>query len=151
MVNYQDVFDDELFWRAFWNTATYSVWSIPLSMAIGLGLALLLNQKLRGLGIYRTIYYVPVVTSMVAVAMIWVQLFDPLYGVISNTLDSIGIKGIDWLGDPALAMPSVSRPSPQPSSSTRRSLKSASRRSAAMWAPSGSSSSVSTGSYVRGL
>ena len=105
--NYSDVFDDEYFWRAFWNTLTYTVWSIPLSMAIGLGLALLLNQKLRGLGLYRTIYYVPVVTSMVAVAMIWVQLFDPLYGVISNALDSIGIKGIDWLGDPSLAMPSV--------------------------------------------
>jgi multiple sugar transport system permease protein len=105
--NYQDVFDDELFWRALWNTTTYTAWSIPVSMAIGLGLALLLNQKLRGLGLYRTIYYVPVVTSMVAVAMIWLQLFDPLYGVISNALESIGIKGIDWLGDPNLAMPSI--------------------------------------------
>jgi multiple sugar transport system permease protein len=105
--NYQDVFDDEYFWRALWNTLTYTVASVPLGMAIGLGLALLLNQKLRGLGLYRTIYYVPVVTSMVAVAMIWVQLFDPLYGVISNGLESIGIKGIDWLGDPSLAMPSV--------------------------------------------
>jgi multiple sugar transport system permease protein len=107
LANYQDVFDDELFWQALWNTLTYTVWSIPLAMAIGLGLALLLNQKLRGLGIYRTIYYVPVVTSMVAVAMIWVQLFDPLYGVLSNGLEAIGIKGIDWLGDPRLAMPSV--------------------------------------------
>jgi ABC-type sugar transport system permease subunit len=105
--NYQDVFDDDYFKQAFWNTLTYTAFSIPLSMAIGLGLALLLNQKLRGLGLYRTIYYVPVVTSMVAVAMIWVQLFDPLYGVISNALDGIGLKGIDWLGDPSLAMPSV--------------------------------------------
>jgi multiple sugar transport system permease protein len=105
--NYADVFDDELFWRALWNTLTYTVWTIPLSMAIGLALALLLNQKLRGLGVYRTIYYVPVVTSMVAVAMIWIQLFDPLYGVISTALENIGIKGIDWLGDPALAMPSI--------------------------------------------
>lgn len=105
--NYQDVFQDELFWRALWNTSTYTVWSIPLAMALGLGLALLLNQKLRGLGLYRTIYYVPVVTSMVAVAMIWLQLFDPLYGVISNALESLGIKGIDWLGDPNLAMPSI--------------------------------------------
>jgi len=105
--NYEDVFQDELFWRALWNTSTYTVWSIPLSMAIGLGAALLLNQKLRGLGLYRTIYYVPVVTSMVAVAMIWLQLFDPLYGVISNALEAIGIKGIDWLGDPNLAMPSI--------------------------------------------
>jgi multiple sugar transport system permease protein len=105
--NYEDVFQDELFWRALINTVTYTAWSIPLSMAIGLGLALLLNQKLRGLGIYRTVYYVPVVTSMVAVAMIWIQLFDPLYGVISNGLEAIGIKGIDWLGDPNLAMPSI--------------------------------------------
>src|SRR5437763_3534423 len=76
-------------------------------MGIGLGLALPLNQKLRGLGAYRTIYYIPVVTSMVAVAMIWIQLFDPLYGVISNALERIVIKGIDWLGDPKLAMPSI--------------------------------------------
>jgi multiple sugar transport system permease protein len=105
--NYQDVFDDEVFRQALWNTLTYTAWSIPLSMAIGLGLALLLNQKLRGLGLYRTIYYVPVVTSMVAVAMIWVQLFDPLYGVVSNAVEAIGVKGIDWLGDPRLAMPSI--------------------------------------------
>jgi multiple sugar transport system permease protein len=105
--NYTDVFEDELFWRALWNTATYTVWSIPLSMGIGLGLALLLNQKLKGLGVYRTVYYVPVVTSMVAVAMIWIQLFDPLYGVVSNGLEAVGLKGIDWLGDPNLAMPSI--------------------------------------------
>jgi multiple sugar transport system permease protein len=107
IANYQDVFDDEYFWRALVNTVVYTTTSVPLSMAIGLGLALLLNQKLKGLGIYRTVYYVPVVTSMVAVAMIWVQLFDPLYGVISNGLETIGLKGIDWLGDPRLAMPSV--------------------------------------------
>ena len=105
--NYQDIVDDEFFWRALVNTSTFTAWTIPLSMGVGLGLAVLLNQKLRGLGVYRTIYYVPVVTSMVAVAMIWIQLFDPLYGVISNSLESIGIKGIDWLGDPNLAMPSV--------------------------------------------
>ena len=105
--NYQDILDDEFFWRALSNTATYSACSIPLSMAFGLGFALLLNQKLRGLGLYRTIYYVPVVTSMIAVAMIWVQLFDPLYGVLSNALEAIGLKGIDWLGDPKLAMPSI--------------------------------------------
>ncbi len=105
--NYQDVFDDELFWRALANTTTYTAWTIPLSMAVGLGLALLLNQRLRALGVYRTIYYLPVVTSMVAVAMIWIQLFDPLYGLISNALESIGITGVDWLGDPHLAMPTV--------------------------------------------
>jgi multiple sugar transport system permease protein len=106
-LNYTDIIDDELFWEALRNTLVYTVWSIPLSMAIGLGLALLLNQKLRGLGLYRTVYYVPVVSSMVAVAMIWIQLFDPLYGVVSNGVEALGIHGINWLGDPNLAMPSI--------------------------------------------
>ena len=105
--NYQDVFDDPLFWEALKNTAAYTAGSIPISMAIGLGLALLLNQKLRGVGVYRTVYYVPVVTSMVAVAMIWIQLFDPLYGVLSNALERIGLPTINWLGDPNLALPSI--------------------------------------------
>jgi len=105
--NYTDIFEDEIFLTALKNTAFYTVFSIPLSMAFGLGFALLLNQKLRGLGLYRTVYYVPVVTSMVAVAMIWIQLFDPLYGVVSTGLDAVGLKGIDWLGDPNLAMPSI--------------------------------------------
>ena len=107
ILNYQDVFEDPLFWEALKNTTSYTAWSIPISMVIGLGLALLLNQKLRGLGFYRTVYYVPVVTSMVAVAMIWIQLFDPLYGVISNALEGIGLPSINWLGDPNLAMPSI--------------------------------------------
>jgi ABC-type sugar transport system permease subunit len=106
-VNYKDVFDDPDFMNALKNTGVYTLFSIPLSMGFGLAFALLLNQKIRGLGLYRTIYYVPVVTSMVAVAMIWIQLFDPLYGVISTSLDFVGLKGIDWLGDPNLAMPSI--------------------------------------------
>lgn len=106
-VNYQLVFEDELFWRALQNTLVYTALSIPSGMALGLALALLLNTRLRGLGFYRTAYYVPVVSSMVAVSMIWIQLFDPLYGVISNGLAAVGLGGIDWLGDPAWAMPSI--------------------------------------------
>jgi ABC-type sugar transport system permease subunit len=106
-LNYQDIVEDELFWRALSNTIQYVVYTIPLSMGVGLGLALLLNQKISGLAVYRTLYYLPVVTSMVAVAMIWIQLFDPLYGVISTALAALGLTGIDWLGDPNLAMPSV--------------------------------------------
>jgi ABC-type sugar transport system permease subunit len=105
--NYQDVFEDDLFWRALQNTVVYTAFSIPISMALGLGLALLLNRRLRGLGVYRTAFYVPVVTSMVAISMIWIQLFDPLYGVVSNALEAVGVRGVDWLGDPNLAMPSV--------------------------------------------
>ena len=110
--NYQDIFldvfvDGGLFRTALINTVIYTAWTIPVSMGIGLALACVLNQKLRGLGVYRTVYYVPVVTSMVAVAMIWIQLFDPLYGVISNALEGIGLPSINWLGDPNLAMPSI--------------------------------------------
>ena len=107
LLNYQLVFEDELFWRALHNTLYYTAASIPIGMAFGLGLALLLNQRMRGLGFYRTAYYVPVVSSMVAVSMIWIQLFDPLYGVVSNALEVLGLAGIDWLGDPRWAMPSV--------------------------------------------
>src|SRR5919202_6744173 len=105
--NYQDVFEDELFWRALQNTAVYTLFSIPISMMLGLGLALLLNRPLRGLGFYRTAFYVPVVSSMVAVSMIWLQLFDPLYGVVSNALEALGLAGIDWLGDPRWGVSSV--------------------------------------------
>jgi multiple sugar transport system permease protein len=105
--NYADILDDELFRTALWNTFVYTAASVPISMALGLGLAMLLNRQLRGLGFYRTAFYVPVVTSMVAISMIWIQLFDPLYGVVSNALEGIGIRGVDWLGDPNLAMPSV--------------------------------------------
>jgi multiple sugar transport system permease protein len=107
LANYQDVLDDELFWRALQNTFAYTALSVPISMAVGLGLAMLLNRKLRGLGFYRTAFYVPVVTSMVAISMIWIQLFDPLYGVVSNALEAVGLGGVDWLGDPNLAMPSI--------------------------------------------
>jgi len=109
--NYELIVEDlvagGVYWEALRNTAVYTLGSIPLSMGIGLGLAILLNQKLRGLGFYRTVYYVPVVTSMVAVAMIWLQLFDPLYGVVSNAMEAIGLPAVDWLGDPNLAMPTI--------------------------------------------
>jgi len=105
--NYQDVVEDDLFWRALQNTVVYTAFSIPISMALGLAVALLLNARLRGLGVYRTAFYVPVVTSMVAISMIWIQLFDPLYGAVSNALEALGLRGVDWLGDPNLAMPSV--------------------------------------------
>src|SRR5258708_35039462 len=68
VANYQDVFDDELFWRGLTNTLTHTAWSISVSMGIGLRPAMLLNQKPRGLGADRTIYYGPVGTSMGAVA-----------------------------------------------------------------------------------
>jgi multiple sugar transport system permease protein len=110
-LNYELIVEDlvagGVYWEALRNTVVYTVVSIPISMGIGLGLALLLNQRLRGLGIYRTVYYIPVVTSMVAVAMIWVQLFDPLYGVISNAIEAVGLPAVNWLGDPNLAMPSI--------------------------------------------
>ncbi|MBI2755137.1 MAG: sugar ABC transporter permease [Chloroflexi bacterium] len=105
--NYQAVFEDELFWRALQNTLVYTAFSIPIGMLLGLGLALLMNRQMKGLGFYRTAYYVPVVSSMVAVSMIWIQLFDPLYGVASQGLEAIGLRGVDFLGDPALAMPSI--------------------------------------------
>jgi multiple sugar transport system permease protein len=105
--NYQLVLEDEIFWRAAGNTLYYAAVSIPVGMAVSLFLAVLLNQRIKGMTFFRTAYYLPVVSSMVAVSMIWVQLFDPSYGVVNYALGLIGLSGPDWLGDPDLAMPAI--------------------------------------------
>ncbi len=82
--NYQQLFNDNLFWQALKVTATYTFIGVPLSMVTSLGLATLLNQKVPGLSIFRTIFYLPTVTTGVAVALLWVWLLQPDFGLINN-------------------------------------------------------------------
>ncbi len=105
--NYRDILESEIFWRSLGNTAYYAIGTIPTSMALSLLLALVLNQKVRGLAFYRTAYYIPVVTSMVGVGMVWTFLFDHSYGLVNYLLSVFGLPPQDWLGNPALAMPSI--------------------------------------------
>ncbi len=106
--NYVRMFTrDALFWQALKVTVSYVIMSLPLKIVLGLGLALLLNMKLRGMDIYRTIFYIPAVISGVAVSLMWMWLLQPDTGIINTLLGMIGIQGPGWFWDPAWALPSV--------------------------------------------
>ena len=106
--NYGQLLQTPLFWRAFGNTVYFVVVGVPISLALSLGTALLLQSKLaRFPGVFRTALFAPVVTTLVAVAVIWRYLFNPRYGWLNYALGRIGVGPIDWLGDPDWAMPAI--------------------------------------------
>ncbi|AEE97711.1 carbohydrate ABC transporter permease [Mahella australiensis] len=99
--------DDPLFWKSLYNTLYYAVFSLPLGMVVSLVLAMLLNTKIKGLAIYRTIFYMPTIVPAVASSILWMWLLDPQMGIINAALSYIGIKGPAWLVDPAWAKPAL--------------------------------------------
>ncbi len=106
--NYADVLQAPLFWKSLVNTLYFVVVGVPLSIAASLGAALLLNSPLaRCKGFFRTALFAPVVTTVVAVAVIWRYLFHTRYGLINYALAHLGIAPIDWLGDPHWSMPAI--------------------------------------------
>ncbi len=106
--NYLQLVEDPLFWKAMTNTFYYVLVGGPLAIAASLGTALLLNSKLvRFKAFFRTIYFLPVVTTLVAVAVVWRFLYHPRFGLLNYALSFLGIDPIDWLGDPAWAMPAI--------------------------------------------
>lgn len=107
--NYREVLRDEAFWDSIGHTVYFVLGSVPLTMAIGLGLALLLNAKIRGLGIFRTAYYLPVITPLVIAAIIWKWVYNADFGLANFYLQKLGIidEPLLWLSDPGLAMPAV--------------------------------------------
>lgn len=106
--NYQDLLRNSLFWRALTNTLYYSLIGGPLTILVALGAALLLNAKLaRFKPLFRTIYFAPVVTTIVAVAVVFRFLYHSRVGLLNRILDLAGIAPIDWLGDPRWAMPAL--------------------------------------------
>jgi multiple sugar transport system permease protein len=106
--NYVELLHLPLFWQALGNTLFFVVAGVPLSIAASLGAALLLNSKLAWFKpLFRTVFFAPVVTSLVAVAVIWRYLYHTRYGFINYGLDAIGVAPGDWMGDPRLAMPAI--------------------------------------------
>jgi len=106
--NYIDVLKTPLFWKSLGNTFYFVLVGVPLSIAVSLAAALLLDSKLaRWKGFFRTALFAPVVTTVVAVAMIWRYLFHTRYGLINYALAKFGIAPIDWLGDPHWSMPAI--------------------------------------------
>jgi multiple sugar transport system permease protein len=105
--NYRELRDDEDFRRAIRNTLYYLVGYLPLVTAGGLGLALLVNRAFRGVTFFRAMYFLPVVTSWVVVALLWRWLLNPSSGIVNFLLGKIGIHGIGWWTSRQWAMPSV--------------------------------------------
>ena len=102
--NYLDLANDPRFWQSLKVTITYSVLALPLGLAAGLGLSLLLNLKLPGMNFFRTLFYIPSVIAGVAVAAIWMWTLNGQFGLLNYLLSFIGITGPDWLGDPNFAL-----------------------------------------------
>jgi multiple sugar transport system permease protein len=106
--NYVQLLQTPLFWQAFGNTLYFVVVGVPLSIIVSFGTALLLHSRLvRFQAFFRTALFAPVVTTLVAVAVIWRYLFNPHYGLLNYALGRLGIPPIDWLGDPHWAMPAI--------------------------------------------
>jgi ABC-type sugar transport system permease subunit len=106
--NFTKLFSDEVFIKSVRNTAYFVVVGVPFTVVIGLLLAVALNQGIGRLrGLFRVGYYVPVVTSIVAIAVIWRYLLEPDVGLINTVLGKLGIEGRNWLGDPKTTMPSI--------------------------------------------
>jgi ABC-type sugar transport system permease subunit len=106
--NYAKLLGDETFRMALANTAYFVVAGVPLTLGLGLAVALALDRGIRRFRtVYRVGFYLPVVTSIVAIAVVWRFVLNPDYGLLNMALDAMGIKGPDWLASPVLAMPSL--------------------------------------------
>lgn len=107
LTNYKDILASPEFWKVLKNTFTYIILYIPLMLIVSISVAGLLSQKRRGVGAFRVIYYIPVLTSWVAASLIWKSILAPQYGAMNNILALFGIEGPGWLLDEKWAMPAI--------------------------------------------
>jgi multiple sugar transport system permease protein len=107
--NYQRLFmEDNLFWKALWNTLYLVVFGLPVGLAASLGIALLLNQRLKGIAFYRTLYYLPSITPVVATSILWLWLLNPEMGLVNVVLSRCGVgRPPAWLTDPFWSKPAL--------------------------------------------
>lgn len=107
LTNYQALLGDPLFWQTLKNTLVFVTGSVSLEITLALSLALMLNRAVKGVGLFRTLFFLPVVTPMVSVALVWGWLYDPQHGGLNALLGLCGIKPIAWLFDTHWAMPAI--------------------------------------------
>ncbi|OEV04997.1 sugar ABC transporter permease [Streptomyces oceani] len=105
--NYERMMSDPLFWDSLKVTGIYVVVLVPTLFIVSLGLGLLMKQKLPGTGIYRTLFFMPYVISLVVVGLLWQFMLDTQNGVVNKALRAAGLEGKAWLGEPSLALASV--------------------------------------------
>lgn len=103
--NYAESLADSQFWNAMWNSARYALVGVPAGMAVALLVAILVNQKLRGMAVFRTLFYIPAISSGVAISMLWIYVYLPETGLINTLLGLLGFNNkTDFLNDPIWAM-----------------------------------------------
>jgi len=105
--NYVELLESSEFWHSLGVTVYYLVGTIPITMALGLALAVALTRKFAGAAFFRVVFYSPIVTSTVAMAVVWLWMYDPLNGILNYFLLQIGLPPQKWLSSPATAMPSL--------------------------------------------
>jgi len=107
--NYRELFfEDPLFWKSLYNTLYFAAFSVPLSLAASLGIAILLNQKVPGIAVFRTIFFLPSIVPLVASAVLWMWVLNPDSGLINSLLhQAFGIEGPGWIADEHWSKPSL--------------------------------------------
>lgn len=108
LANYdRALFGDDVFWKTLYNTVYYAVIFVPLGIAGSLAAALLLNQRIRGQPLFRTLFYIPSITPTVAATFLWLWILSPEFGPLNSTLALLGVQGPPWLGSPLWSKPSL--------------------------------------------
>jgi multiple sugar transport system permease protein len=105
--HYADLLDDPRFFKAIGNTFLFALMTVPIGTGLALLLALAINRPLRGITFFRTAYYMPVVTSFVAVSFIWLWIYEPQFGVLNDLFEMVGLPRLHWLRDPSTALLSI--------------------------------------------
>ena len=105
--NYIQMFQDRQVWQSVKNTLLYACMEVPISIVIALVLAVLLNQKIKGRSVYRTIYFLPMIAAPAAVAMVWRWIYNSEFGLLNHILNAIGLKSVNWISNPQIALLSV--------------------------------------------
>jgi multiple sugar transport system permease protein len=107
LANYKELFMDEKFYKSLWNTFYMVIVGTPVSLIVGLLLAVLLNQKIKGLPVFRTIFYLPSIVPIVAASLLWLWILNPQHGLLNSMLKVFGIAGPNWFMDPNYTKPAL--------------------------------------------
>lgn len=105
--NYRDIFTDPLFYKSVQVTLLYTLFSVPLNIVASIFVAILLNNNLPGMRVFRTLFYLPAIISGVVVALLWLWIYNPDYGIINSVLRLVGIQGPQWVYGQDWALPSL--------------------------------------------
>ncbi len=105
--NFREIFADDIWNLSIWHTVVFTFFTVPVAMVIAVIIAVLLNQRIKALAWYRAAFFMPHITATVAIALVWMWMFEPNLGLFNLLLDWVGVNGPAWLSDPDWAMPAV--------------------------------------------